>query len=127
MAVFKSTRYILDNPWAVEIFSDSLASPPNSRWTHQKAPTIEDIELWEQIYYQPGNIGIYAAYEPYAEFYLLTYNLFIDTPQGIETFYGPQAEQKLWQKIKSLKIPVVLHRIWAEDAEETATELPPLQ
>lgn len=127
MAVFKSTRYILDNPWAAEIATDSAATPPTHTWKNQQPPTIEEIELWEQIYYQPGNIGIYAAYEPYADFYLLTYNLFIDTPQGIQTFYGAQAQKQLWQKIKDLKIPVVLNSIWSEDTADSETDLPPLQ
>jgi hypothetical protein len=127
MTVFKSTRYILDNPWAVEISADSVASPPKTVWKEQRSPTIEEIDLWEQIYYQPGNVGIYAAYEPYTDFYLLTYNLFMDKPWGIQTFCGPQAEKQLWQKIKDLKIPVTLHSTWTEDTDQFETDLPPLQ
>ena len=127
MTVFKSTRYILDNPWAVEISTDSVATPPNAVWKDERSPTIEEIDLWEQIYYQPGNVGIYAAHEPYADFYLLTYNLFMDRPEGIQTFSGPQAEKQLWQKIKDLKIPVILNSVWTEDTDQLDTDLPPLQ
>ena len=124
MAIFKSTRYILENPWAADISADPVAPPPKTIWNYQKELTIDDVELWEQIYYQPGNIGIYAAYEPYAEFYLLTYNLFMHEPCGIQTFYGKDAEKQLWQKIKELKILVVLNKVWADSTEES--ELPPL-
>jgi len=90
--VFKSTPNILENPWKQSIPNITYTSPPpNTAWNSDRIPTIQDILLWEQIYYEAGNIGIYAAWDPYLEFYMITYNLFMDLPVGIKLFYGKDA------------------------------------
>ena len=107
MPTFKNTLDILSNPWSDE-FSKENASisclPSSAEWTNDQTITISDVLIWEQLYYESGNIGIYAAHNPCAEFYLITYNLFFDTNFKFETFVGEHAAQACYDKAASLGI-----------------------
>jgi hypothetical protein len=107
MPTFKNTLDIMTNPWN-EGFSCSNASarmlPSKNKWTKKEEITIQDVILWEQIYYEAGNVGIYAAYNPYAEFYIITYNLFLDSDNRFETFSGETAAQDCYDRAVKLGI-----------------------
>lgn len=77
---------------------------------------ISDVSLWEQLYYSPGSIGIYVAWRPYAEYYMIVHNLFSHTKQGIETFYGPTAYQEVQRRAASLGISITDTKVWVESA-----------
>jgi hypothetical protein len=62
MPVFKTTQEILKYPWQDNTKSLNLRKPAD--WHKHRELTIDDVVLWEEIYYQPGNIGIYAAWSP---------------------------------------------------------------
>jgi hypothetical protein len=103
--MFRSTSNIIENPWRQDIPGVVHSFPPPKQpWTNSQEPTIFEINLWEQIYYEPGNIGVYAAWDPYTEFYMITYNLFIDLPFGIKTFYGKDALDSVIKETKSAGI-----------------------
>ena len=76
---------------------------------------IEDVKIWEQIYYKGGHVGIYAAWDPYAEFYMVVYNLFIDVSGGIKTFYGPTARSQVEEHAKKLGIDLIENKIWVDE------------
>ena len=109
MPAFKTTRSIFNSPWAEELedFTTNLKNqpvPPNSPWNESRQIELKDIKLWEQIYYSSGNIGIYAAWDPYAEFYMIVFNLLINTPAGIEIYYGPTAADDVWLRAKQFGV-----------------------
>jgi hypothetical protein len=85
--------------------------PSNKKWNYEKELTIENIELWEVIYEESGQIGVYAAWEPYAEFYMIRNKL------EIEVYYGKGALQKTVNKMKNIKIPVNYNSIWVENED----------
>lgn len=107
MPTFKNTQDILSNPWQ-EKFSEETARypyiPKSLAWDQNIEMTVSDVVLWEQLYYEPGNVGVYAAYNPYAEFYLITYNLFFETELKFETFYGENAAQQCFDRTTELGI-----------------------
>ena len=70
---------------------------------------FKDIKYWEQIYHEPGNIGIYAAHDPHVEFYCIVYYpLHNENLSGIQTFYGDDAVEKVLDVAKQLGINLKL-------------------
>lgn len=58
-----------------------LDLPPSPRWGYDRDMRIEDVDIWEVISEGGGGYGVYAAWCPYAEFYMIRYG------HEIETFY----------------------------------------
>jgi hypothetical protein len=118
MPIFKKTQEILANPWSthdVTVGSNPSLLPPRLEWNHSKDLKFSDIVLWEQIYYQPGNIGIYASWDPYAEFYIIVYNLFAKSDLGVEKYYGRGATNKVLEQASKLGIHLEKNQIWVDD------------
>jgi hypothetical protein len=107
MPTFKNTLDIITNPWN-KAFSNNNSTarmlPSYKKWDEDRNPQVEDIILWEQLYYEAGNLGIYAAFNPYVDCYLITYNLFFDTNYKFEIFYGNNSAQKCYDRAVELGI-----------------------
>ena len=120
MPFFKTTKDILKTPWEDELFnpnwmdSNTLILPPKKEWDYARELQIEDIEVWEQLYYEGGGLGVYAAWDPYAEFYMITKKYFTILPDGIETYYGENAQKMVQKRIKELNIPLETKQFWVE-------------
>lgn len=129
MPFFKSNKDIFLEPWNEEVFnenwmdSNTLILPSggpndlNNKWDYKRELSVEDIEIWEQIYYQGGGLGLYAAWLPYAEFYMITKHLFMYLNDGIETFYGELASKKAYKRAIELGMPVHLNKIWVSEED----------
>jgi hypothetical protein len=131
MPFFKSTYNILTKYDEDEVFnpnwmdSDKLVLPPNPAWDYKKEMTIEDVDIWEVIYEASNGVGLYAAWCPYAEFYLLTTGLDLREPRYIkeipywdriiETYYGKDANKKIQQRIKELNLPIPMRDYWVDE------------
>ena len=116
-SIFKTTQEILNNPWQ-EYIEDPMVPnivPQKLEWHDIRNMNIDDVEIWEQIYYRPGDIGIYAAWNPFGELYMITYNLYLETDFGIETFYGPDAASEVKDKAKQLGINLEINKIWVDE------------
>ena len=118
MPFFKTTKNIFvdkaeyfDPNW---MDSDKLVLPPRTEWDYQRDMQIEDVDIWEVIV--EGGYSIYAAWSPYAEFYMLMPTVFYDT-NGIEIYYGPGASNKIIKRAKELKIPISTNKIWVENED----------
>jgi hypothetical protein len=107
--IFKSTYEIINDPWKEK--TDEVVSKLPPAWTKEIPISIEDVTIWEQIYHQPGNIGIYVAWSPYTEFYLIAYDLFTKTSAGIKTFIGPDAVAQVQKIASDLNITLPESRI----------------
>lgn len=106
--------------------SDKLILPPTTPWTYDRDMQIEDVDIWEQLYYQDGARGVYVSWAPYAEFYMITTGLDPLAPprmingvpywdRGIETFYGAGAQRRVMLRASQLGIQLQLHKTWVED------------
>lgn len=132
MPIFKSTYNILKKFDEDEVFnpnwmdSDTLILPPKVDWDYQREMTIEDVDIWEVLYESSEGKGLYAAWMPYAEFYIVTTGLdWKNNPsvingssyQGrvIETYYGQGAQVKVQRRVKELEMAISLNKIWVED------------
>ena len=113
--IFKSTAHILNNPWKEDVPNidpNPKMVPPKTSWTSNNRPDIDDVKLWQQIYYEPGVVGVYASWDPYVDLYMITYNLFMDKDLGVKSFYGPEAEEQVKQELKKLDINLPEYTVW---------------
>jgi len=110
--IFKDFGEVFESKW---MDSNVLGMPPKYDWDYSRELQIEDVDIWEVIYEQGGGVGVYASWSPYAEFYLIRTGWWNDTKgYGIETYYGPQSQQKVQQRMKDLNIPFTLNETWVE-------------
>jgi len=71
---------VWDRNWAD---SDTVMLPPSPDWSYDRILQPKDIEIWEVIMERGGSVALYAAWMPYAEYYLVRYG-----PDHMEAFYG---------------------------------------
>lgn len=116
MPFFKTTHNIFvdfgeyfDPNW---MDSDTLVLPPSTPWDYKREMKIEDVNIWELII-EGGQIGLYAAWDPYAEFYLIKppYHL---RNLGFETYYGKGALKQVKKRMKELNVPINLTKYWVD-------------
>lgn len=134
MPFFKSTYNILTKVDEDEVFeskwmdSDQLVLPPKVDWDYQRELQIEDVDIWEVLYEASHAIGLYAAWLPYAEFYLITTSfnprngpkIINGIPywdKNFETYYGAGAQQQVLKRCKEIGIPYRLHNTWVDDKD----------
>ena len=80
MPRWKATEQILHLSKDGEYFDDNWMNydrihqyaPPIIEWTGDRPMRVEDVDLWEVITEMSGPIGVYAAYMPYEEYYIVT-------------------------------------------------------
>jgi hypothetical protein len=140
MPFFKSTYNILKKQDEDEVYepkwfeSDKLILPPGGpddlkrKWDYKRDLKIEDVNIWEVLYEENAGIGVYASWDPYAEFYMITTGLnFRNEPRifnniaywdrHIETYYGQGAQEDVQRRIRELGIPLFAHPNWVEEDE----------
>lgn len=118
MPFFKTTYNIVtdqgehfDSNW---MDSDTLQLPPSPPWDYGREMQIEDVDLWE-IIYEENNLGVYAAWAPHAEFYLIKPpQHMLDKGHGLETYYGPKASERVYKRVKEFGITLPLTKNWVE-------------
>lgn len=82
--------------------------PYSKKWDYSRELDIDDIELWEVIYEENGQIGVYAAWYPHAEFYMIIHK------QDISLYYGKGSYKAVIEKIKELGLPIGLNKVWVD-------------
>jgi hypothetical protein len=123
MAIFKTNRDIFTAPWEDELFNENWMdhdvpyAPPTVNWKYDREMRVEDVEIWEQICYKSGGIGLYAAYLPYAEFYIVTGKWIQAKPSNVECFYGPGSMQAAYRRAKELGLIVAVQKTWVDDKD----------
>ena len=103
MPIFKTTPEILDLSWRLS--NPSTIPPLKEEWLTNRTATIDDVDVWEEIYLQPGNIGVYAAWSPYTELYIIVHSLF----QEVEEYHS-STDAKL--RMEEFGIELSENRIW---------------
>lgn len=136
MPFFKSTYNILKKPDEDEVFdpnwmdSNTLILPKSKKWDYKRELKLEDIDVWEVIG-EHGTIGVYAAWEPYAEFYLIITgtdysNQWLGKLNGVtynysgkiyETYYGAGAQKMVQKRMIELNIPFSVNKVWVDESD----------
>ena len=123
---FKSTNTLFgideyfDPKWHND--PDRLVLPPGgpddikNHWDYSRELKLEDIDIWEIIYEESGWKGVYAAWLPYAEFYIIRLG-YHEAQKGNawETYYGPGAQYQVMKKMKQLRWECGVTPKWVEE------------
>ena len=93
--------------------SNVVVTPDTKEWDYKRELKLEDVNLWEVIY-ESTYIGVYASWDPYAEFYMIT-----SPQQGriIDTFYGAGSQVKVKNKLRYYNVYLSSQKIWVEPEE----------
>ena len=94
--IIKGTEEYFDENWMDSPF---LQLPDSDAWDYSRELNIEDIDLWEVISEASGPTGLYAAWLPYAEFYMIINRRQIDS-----TYYGKGADEPASKRCDELGI-----------------------
>jgi hypothetical protein len=108
---YKTLDQILSNTWD-EQQNLNLIAPSREFCTTWLELTYKDIRVWETIYHMQGGISVYAAWDPYTEFYIIVHELFKHLECGIEQYYGPQSSSQVKHRCKKLGVILPENQIW---------------
>lgn len=134
MPFFKTTYNILKKPDEDELHNDNwfdtpfLTLPPSVPWDYKREMKVEDVDIWEVLVEHGGGLGVYAAWSPYAEFYLITTGVdftssWLGSLKGTtynyndkfwETYYGSGAQDKVKKRAEELGMILPNFSIWVE-------------
>ncbi len=78
-------------------------------------PGVADIAVWEEIYFKPGIVGVYAAWDPYCEFYLVYYPVLAETNFHSLTFFGEDASDKVQKLLATYDIHLATNNVWVDE------------
>ncbi len=98
MLRWKATQHLLGWRQDGEVFDpnwmdyDTVQTPPSVPWSKSRPIRFEDVDVWEVICEESGPIGVYAAWCPYAEYYIVLKFWSI-----VAEFGGPNANARLEQ------------------------------
>jgi hypothetical protein len=110
--IFKDLQEYFDPNW---MDSDKIITPPKTNWDYKRPMQIEDVNLWEVIYEQGGAVGVYASWDPYAEFYMIRVGWFLEQQgYGAEVYYGPGAQKQVQNRMREMSIPFSVNKTWVE-------------
>lgn len=113
--IFTDFQEVFEENW---MNYDTIQMPPSPKWDYSRELKIEDVDIWEVVYEQGGKVGIYAAWCPYAEFYMVRCGWVAeDAGHGVETYYGPGAQKQVLKRAKELGIPLWLNNVWVDEDE----------
>jgi hypothetical protein len=121
MPLYRTNKDIFKD-YSEEVFdnrftsSEKLYVPKTGKWDYKRELKVEDIEIWEAIYEDSWGLGIYAAYEPYAEFYMIKYTDFSGA-KIFDVYYGAGSQNKIVQFMIERNIPFDLHDVWVNSDE----------
>lgn len=105
---WKETKQILNLNNDGEIFNENWMNytsvfqymPPNPKWNGNRPIRFEDVDIWEVITEISGPIGVYAAWCPYDEFYIVT-----NRWKVVQEFSGWKANERLEKYLIKNNIP----------------------
>lgn len=111
MPRWKTTEQITNLCKNNEIFDENWMNydsifqymPEPAPWTELRQPTTDEIDVWEvisEVSNGKGFIGVYAAWQPYHELYIVTHEYNI-----INEFSGWNANKRLEKYLISKNIP----------------------
>jgi hypothetical protein len=110
--IFKDFGEHFDPNW---MDSNTIITPPKTNWDYKRPMQIEDVNLWEVIYEQGGGVGVYASWDPYAEFYMIRVGWFLEAQgYGAEVYYGSGSMKKVMKRMDEMGIPYAVNKVWVE-------------
>jgi hypothetical protein len=107
--IFKDNGEYFDENWLEKKYH----LPEKTNWKYDKQIFIEDVDIWEIIHYNSHGPSVYAAWSPYAEYYIIVHPYFSKLP--LEEYYGEGCQVKLQKRMTDLNVPFSTNLIWVEN------------
>lgn len=105
------TKHLFENNGAPDdLYIQNTSAPVTSDWDYSRVITIDDVKIWEELYLDPFNLGLYSSWNPYVEFYLLVYFDFRDN-RRFKTFYGLDAHDDVKRYLDKCDIHLPINSI----------------
>jgi len=118
MLTLKTTEEIFKNAGRGVTITTLADAPAKEHLSNDKfIPLVDNVKLWEQIFYKKNYAGIYAAWSPYVEFYILVYEPLLGTDFSYESFFGKTGVVDLLRKAKKIKIDLKETSIWVDEID----------
>jgi hypothetical protein len=118
MIIFKTTKEIFSACTQGNTVCYEIEAPPKIHLSNNNfIPSINNVQIWEELYYKKNYVGIYAAWSPYVEFYIIVYNFLINTDHGYESFFGPYAARNLTHKANKIGIKLEEKTSWVYEID----------
>lgn len=116
MNVLRTLDSIIDNMWGDDLNGEYVLNTSSpialyEEWNYNNPIDINKIKIWEQLYHDPGNVGLFASWSPYIECYILVYYPFLETKNGIIVYYGKDACYDVSAVMKELSINFEVSKI----------------
>ena len=116
MNILRTLDSIQENMWGEKdsgIFEANTSSPIPlyNKWNYADILDISKVKIWEQLYHDPGNIGLFAAWNPYIEYYIIVNYPFLNTNYGIITYYGEDACRDVVNHMREISVNFEVSRI----------------
>lgn len=118
MPRWKTTEQIINLSKDGEFFDENWMNydsiyqyiPSNPQWNENRPIKFEDVDLWEVIAEISGPIGIYAAWSPYAHYFVVMKDWTI-----IGEFWGIEGEKRVQKFMRDNGIHYFLNNVWIDD------------
>jgi hypothetical protein len=118
MPRWKATEQILNLSKDGEVFDENWMNydsiyqymPERITWKENRPIRFEDVYVWEVISEMSGPIGIYAAWQPYAPYFVAMKNWSID-----QEFWGVKGEGRLHKYMINHGIHVSINKVWVDE------------
>ena len=86
---YKTFEEILVSAWHKAGEGKLHGVPIQTKFDKDILPNIDDIKYWEEVYKDPGNVGIFVSHDPCVELYLIVFYPLLDKKfNGVEKFYN---------------------------------------
>lgn len=105
MPRFKTKYNVFENN--DELYSEAIAKengiyiPETWNWDGASQPSVDDVVIWECLFEQSGASGIYVAWAPFEEFYIVTERRVV-----VKEFFGASAKALVDKYCVTNGIPV---------------------
>jgi hypothetical protein len=111
-----ATRFISsDEIFSHKFYKNYCQNISSNNLQTTATPCVADITVWEEIYFKPGVIGVYAAWDPYCEFYLVYYPVLAETKFHSLTFFGKDASNRVQEFLATYDIDLATNNVWVDE------------
>ena len=108
MSRWKTTEQIINLHKDGEVFDENWMNydsifqymPEPTPWVEARPPRVDEVDIWEVITEMSGPVGVYAAWQPHAELYIVTRQWRI-----VQEFSGWEANRRLEKYLQESNIP----------------------
>lgn len=116
MNILRTLESIKKNIWGDELDGDCIINrsspiPSYEKWNYDQPIEIDKIKIWEQLYHEPGNLGLFVAWSPYIECYILVFYPFLDSKNGIQLYYGKDSCYEISAIMREMSINFEIEKI----------------